>query len=114
MTRMGRPASASSRPVRAGIAALSVVAALCVALGVSAQSAKPDTAATGTISGEVTAKELSAPLPYSVISVPAEGLEQFTNERGTFTLSHVRAGTAHLRIRHLGYVPLEVDVQVHP
>jgi hypothetical protein len=111
---MDRPASASSRPARVVIAALSAVFVACVVRPAIAQSAKPDTAVTGTISGEVSAKELSAPLPYSVVSIPAEGREQFTNDRGAFTLSGVRAGMAHLRIRHLGYAPFDVDVQVHP
>jgi hypothetical protein len=101
---MDRLACAISRPVAALL--------LCASTAV-AQGTKPDTAVTGSIAGDVTAKELSTPLPYSVVSIAAEGREQFTNDRGTFTLAGVRPGVVRLRVRHLGYVPADVDVQVH-
>src|SRR5262244_3171539 len=68
---------------------------------------------TGSIVGAVVARDLGIPLPYSVVSVPASGLERFTNERGEFTLSGLPASHVRLVVRHIGYSPATVTVDVH-
>jgi hypothetical protein len=90
----------------------------CLGLGIAmlgadsaqSQTLRPDT--TGTIVGFVTSREAELPLPYSVVSITVLGREQFTNDRGVFTLAGLPAGTHKLRVRHLGYTPANMDITV--
>lgn len=66
----------------------------------------------GSIVGHVTTREEQQPLPYSVVSITALSREQFTNDRGTFVLAGLPAGSYRLRVRHLGYSPADVEVTV--
>jgi hypothetical protein len=68
----------------------------------------------GSIAGIVVAKETGAALPYSVVSVAALGRERFTNERGAFVFVGIAAGRVRLLVKHIGYAPttLTVDVRV--
>jgi len=68
---------------------------------------------TGTIVGIVVTKEGSVPLGYSVVSVPALNRERFTNIEGKFALADLPAGSVQLRVRHLGYSPVDLSVVVH-
>jgi hypothetical protein len=68
---------------------------------------------TGTIVGVVLARDGSAGLPYSIVSIPALGVERLTNERGEFTLANTPAGSTALLVRHLGYAPATVTTTVH-
>ncbi|HMF27398.1 MAG TPA: carboxypeptidase regulatory-like domain-containing protein, partial [Candidatus Cybelea sp.] len=84
---------------------------LCVA----AQTARAQATAidsTGSIAGTVIARETGAALPYSVVSLASIGRERFTNERGTFVLSGIPAGRVRLLVRHIGYSPATVTVDV--
>ncbi len=76
---------------------------ICVARAAGAQS--------GELVGSVVAAESGARLSYSAIRATPGG-EQFTTDSGTFRLRAVPAGTVHLRVRHLGYVPLDTAVDV--
>jgi hypothetical protein len=67
----------------------------------------------GTVVGFVTTREERQPLPYSVVSIAALSREQFTNDRGSFVLAGLPAGSLRLRVRHLGYSPADIDVTVH-
>ena len=67
---------------------------------------------TGSIVGVVVSRELGAPLPYSVVSVPVGGLERFTNDRGEFTLGGLPAGQTQVLVRHIGYSPATLTVEV--
>ena len=53
------------------------------------------------------------PLGYSVVSVPALSRERFSNIDGRFTLGELPAGPVQLRVRHLGYSPVDLSVVVH-
>lgn len=89
--------------------ALAVVLILSTAL--SARGQNPQRAdSLGTIVGFVVMREGDLPLAYSVVSSP--GLERFTNDRGVFTLADLRPGQLRLRVRHLGYTPVDVVVDV--
>jgi hypothetical protein len=68
---------------------------------------------TGSIAGTVVAGESGAPLPYSVVSLATLGRERFTNERGAFVLAGIPVGRVRLLVRHIGYTPntLTVDVR---
>lgn len=82
-----------------------------VAQSARAQSTPSDS--TGTIVGIVVTKEGGVPLGYSVVSVPALNRERFTNIEGKFTLAELPAGPVQMRVRHLGYSPVDLSVVVH-
>lgn len=89
----------------------------CLALGclvVLASVASSQMPRTGTIVGAVVIQESGAPLPYSTVAVPALARQQFTNDSGTFVLSDLPAGRTTLRVRHIGYSPDDVVVNVRP
>ena len=69
------------------------------------------------LAGVVVAKEDGAPLGYSVVSIPALGeigRERYTTPQGAFAFPGLPAGMHRLRVKHLGYSPRDVDVQVTP
>jgi hypothetical protein len=98
-----------------GAAAIAAVLLLCGSASRTraqgGQLGQPDS--TGTIVGIVTTTEGGLPLPYSVVSVSAIGREQFSNDQGVFTLGALHAGPTDIRIRHLGYTPVDMRVVVH-
>jgi hypothetical protein len=67
---------------------------------------------TGSVVGIVVMREGDFPLPYSVVSALELGRERFSNDRGVFTLTDLPVGPVRLRIRHLGYTPAELTVNV--
>lgn len=69
---------------------------------------------TTTVIGVVSMRDGGLALGYSVVSIPRLEREQFTNERGVFVITGVPLGLTHLRVRHLGYTPQELDVVVRP
>jgi hypothetical protein len=71
---------------------------------------RPDS--TGTIVGLVTTKEGNVPLAYSVVSAASLGRERFSDAQGVFVLPGLPAGALQLRVRHLGYSPVDLNVTV--
>jgi hypothetical protein len=67
---------------------------------------------TGTVVGVVVTQGAEFPLPYSVVSALDLGRERFSNDRGVFALTDLPAGPVRLRIRHLGYTPADLTVNV--
>lgn len=97
----------------------SIIARVIGAVGLSVIAAARGRAQTGvdtagTIIGVVTTKEGGVPLAYSVVSAASVGLERFSNAQGVFALTPLHPGSLHLRVRHLGYSPVELDVTVRP
>ena len=73
----------------------------------------PQTAAGGvTLTGTVVADGTGFPLPYSTITVEAIGRERFTDQTGTFTYYAVQPGSYRVRIRQLGYTPVDTTIAV--
>ncbi|MEP6765846.1 MAG: carboxypeptidase regulatory-like domain-containing protein [Gemmatimonadaceae bacterium] len=64
------------------------------------------------VRGTVTGKENGLLLQYAFVSIPSLGIELFANEQGRFTFPKLRPGSYRLRVRQLGYSPLEVDIVV--
>ena len=95
--------------VRAG-RLVPLLVSVVAAASVGAQTPRAD--GTGTLVGFVSAKDGGVALGYSVVSVTSPAREQFTNDQGAFVLPGLPAGIAHLRVRHLGYIPVELDVEV--
>lgn len=91
---------------------LSVLLTISTTRSARAQDQQP-TDSLGAIVGFVVMKDGDLPLAYSVVSAPALDHERFTNDRGVFTLTGLRPGQVRLRVRHLGYTPAEVVVDVH-
>ena len=92
------------------VASAFLLTAVVVALPARAQSAADST---GTLVGIVVTKEGGVPLGYSVVSVSALSRERFSNIDGRFTLGELPAGSVQLRVRHLGYSPVDLSVVVH-
>jgi hypothetical protein len=80
-----------------------------------AQDVTPPTDVGGsfTLTGRVIAEATGAPLPYSTVTIDRIGKERFTDETGTFTYFAVPTGKYRIRIRQLGYTPLDSTLQLN-
>jgi hypothetical protein len=87
-------------------------AALIVVLAIRGWAQAAPAPPQGAIVGVVTIREGGLPLAYSVVSVEALGRERFTNDRGEFVVSDLPAGPVQLRVRHVGYSPVGINVTV--
>jgi len=83
---------------------------LLAAVAPARAQASPDT--TGTIVGIVTTKDGGVGLAYSVASIASLGRERFSNADGVFALAGLPLGTVQLRVRHLGYSPVDMSVTI--
>jgi Carboxypeptidase regulatory-like domain len=72
----------------------------------------PVRAQTGVIEGDVHDKVASVVLPFSGISVIGSTTERLTNADGKFRLGELAPGVVRLRIRHVGFSPLDTQVAV--
>lgn len=97
--------------VRHIMRATAVVAlAAAATLATVDEAAAQDAAARATLRVEaVTAEGL--PLGYSVLQVPSQGLERFTDAAGIGVL-RVRPGRLLLRVKHLGFTPRDTTFEV--
>jgi hypothetical protein len=93
------------------IRAAALTGVLCAAF-VSPAGGQTAPDSTGTIVGLVTTKEGGVPLAYSVVSAASLGRERFSNGEGVFALSGLPAGALQLRVRHLGYSPVDLNVTI--
>lgn len=73
---------------------------------------RPAAAQRGSVSGVVVAAETGLPLGYSVVALPAQKIERFTDDSGKFVLRDLPSGTAQLRVRHIGYEPQDVTATI--
>jgi hypothetical protein len=104
---MGRVTFAvHQRLILASLTALAVVAR-----PVQGQTSRADS--TGRLVGIVLTKEGAVPLAYSVVSAPGLSRERFSNAEGVFTLADLPEGPLQLRVRHLGYSPVDLSVVIH-
>ena len=100
---------------------LIVAASLSLALQapiLHAQIVNPVTApaapsGTFTLTGTVKAEATGQPLPYSTVTIDPIGLERFTDQTGVFVLYAVHPGKYKVRVRQLGYVPLDTTITVN-
>lgn len=65
-----------------------------------------------TFTGTVVADGTGMPLPYSTVTIDPIGRERFTDQTGTFTYYAVPAGRYRIRVRQLGYIPLDTTIQI--
>lgn len=87
-------------------------AAIGALSAIAPAAAQATTDSTGTIIGFVTTREGNVPLAYSVVSAASLGRERFSDAQGVFALTGLPAGALQLRVRHLGYSPVDLDVTV--
>jgi hypothetical protein len=71
-------------------------------------------AQSGSVQGLVVDAESGRPLAYSAVTLVATGLERFSDESGRFVLAGLRPDRMILRVRHIGYAPMETEVTVGP
>ena len=112
--------AASTTRIQISLAFQRLVLAVCLPLALQtrnleAQDVTPRTGARGsfTLTGKVIAEATGAPLPYSTVTIDQIGKERFTDETGTFTYFAVPAGKYKIRIRQLGYTPLDSTLQIN-
>ncbi len=67
---------------------------------------------TGRVTGIVTDRATSAPLPAVQVSVVGTTLGAQTDNTGRYSIGAVTAGAHQLRVMRIGYAPLTVNVQV--
>ncbi|HTR79038.1 MAG TPA: carboxypeptidase regulatory-like domain-containing protein [Gemmatimonadaceae bacterium] len=96
----------------AWVVALTTIAT--VAAGAQAGTAGADTSTSvgGTISGTVGVQDANIPLPYASVGIPARSLEQFADARGHFAFEGVQPGRVTLRIRRIGFTPVDTIIDV--
>jgi hypothetical protein len=71
-------------------------------------------AGTGRIVISVVVAGTALPLLNSVVDIASLSFEHFTDDSGRVTVTGVPAGLHHVRVRHLGYTPRELDLTVTP
>lgn len=94
-------------PLRAACASAAVV----LALGAPPVEAQEPAANSVPVRVEVVTADGSAPLAYSVISVPAQGIERFSDANGRVSIP-VRPGRVLMRVKRLGFVPRDTTFTV--
>lgn len=72
----------------------------------------PPAAGGVTFTGTVVADGTAMPLPYSTVTIDPVGRERFTDQTGVFTYYAVPAGSYRVRVRQLGYIPLDTTIQI--
>lgn len=84
------------------------------AQGVKGAGAQDVQGATGALAGRVMERESGAPLPYSIVELPALSptRERFTDDSGAFRLTALPVGSLAIRVRRLGFAPADVVVPV--
>ncbi len=90
------------------------LAIVAVTMAVPAFAQRSDSLAT--IVGVVRDSAHAVPLPFSVITVTSEKppTQRFTSDSGRFELSNVHSGSVSLRVRHLGFAPRDVRLNLRP
>ncbi len=66
----------------------------------------------GTITGQVTTAGTLEPLPGAQVSVPGTGIGAITDDEGRYRLTGVPTGQVTVRVRLIGYEPVEREVSV--
>ncbi|HUQ83903.1 MAG TPA: SusC/RagA family TonB-linked outer membrane protein [Gemmatimonadaceae bacterium] len=94
-----------SREVRATLVALAVLACAPPMRTLAAQQ-------TGTIRGRVTEASSQRPVADVQLTVVGSGLGALTGQNGEYTISNVAAGQHAVRLRRLGFNPIERTITV--
>jgi hypothetical protein len=63
-----------------------------------------------TVRGFVSRADSHDPLPYSVVSIVGTSIERFSDDSGHFRIDDAPGGPVKLLVRHIGFVPRQIDV----
>ncbi len=106
-------------PIRLHLPNKRLVLAVCLPLALQtrileAQVVTPAAGVEGsfTLSGSVRAEATGSPLPYSTVTIDEIGRERFTDETGTFSYYLVPPGKYRIRVRQIGYVPVDTTLRL--
>lgn len=93
--------------------------AVCLSLALQPRIAEaqvvapaPSVAGSFTLSGTVRAEATGSPLPYTTVTIEEMGRERFTDEAGTFHYYALTPGKYRVRVRQVGYVPVDSTLQL--
>ncbi len=65
-----------------------------------------------TVHGTVVNAETGEPLAFSIVALQPGFAEHFTDQAGAFTFTNVSTGTYRLRVRQIGYSPVDTTLTV--
>jgi hypothetical protein len=68
----------------------------------------------GALFGQVLDREANAPLPFSGVSVVGRPVERLTGNDGRFQIPDLEPGTIRVRIRRVGYSPVDTQIVIRP
>ena len=94
--------------------ALAAVSDRVVAQVVPPISGGPGAAGGARLTGTVVADGTNSPLGYSSVTIEPLGGERFTDQTGRFVYFGIPAGTYRVRVRQLGYTPLDTTIRFRP
>ena len=66
----------------------------------------------GSFSAQVVARDTREALPYAIVILPTHAREQFANDSGVFHVANVPNGPLTLRVKRLGFQPLDTIIDV--
>ena len=114
--------AASTTRIQISLSLQRLVLPVCLTLALEAGNleaqnatppAPPPSKGSFTLAGKVVADATGAPLPYSTVTIEQIGKERFTDQAGTFVYFAVPPGKYKIRIRQLGYTPLDSTLQLN-
>ena len=65
-----------------------------------------------TLRGTIVAAGTQTPLPYTIVELVTAFSQRFTDQGGAFSFSGLTAGTYRLRVRQIGYRPVDTTLTV--
>src|SRR4051794_10119888 len=63
-----------------------------------------------TVRGFVSRADSHDPLPFTVVSIAGTNIERFADDSGRFRIDDAPGGTIKVLVRHIGFVPREIEV----
>ena len=68
----------------------------------------------GVLAGQVLDAEANAPLPFAGVSIVGQNIERLSDDAGRFRFTDLAPGTMRLRVRRVGYAPLDTPLVIRP
>jgi hypothetical protein len=86
--------------------------AILVVFALSCGWSRIEAQATAVVMGTVRSADANAPLPYAGVLIPGIDREALTNDRGAFAFFGISPGTLRIRLRHVGFTPVDTQLIV--
>jgi hypothetical protein len=71
-------------------------------------------AQTGAVTGVIVARATGEPLPYGIVTLEGRSRSMFANDSGRFAFRELQPGQYVIRVKRLGFTPVDVVVAVLP